>query len=345
MQKVVPIDSASSAEAQAREWIVRIDAGALDAEARARLTAWLAEDVRHAELLDTHALLWSAAGRAKFPAAAEAANEPFTSHGRSNARWRGPLAVALGSLAAAAAVFFALPDFGGGHQPQSTFNTALGQHRPVELQDGSSVHLNTASSMTVNFSKEKRRVLLERGEGYFAVAKDASRPFEVTAGSTVVRAVGTRFTVRRLDNGGAEVVVYEGIVEVKHLADGPDQVHAGTSVTDQQPIRLGVGQAAMEFKDKTVLRSLDEPELHRELAWQQDRIVFENTPLSDAVDQVNRYSNIRLVISDPTLADVPVSGAFSTQDIPVFLRSLERGFGLRVQQRSGQYEITRGLTS
>ena len=319
---------------------MRIDSGALDPDERARLKAWLAEDPAHAELLDTHALLWSAAGRAKFPPAAAAANDVYRPRAAFRRGWQLPaVAAGFASLAVVAVLVFVMPRFGAVQQSMA-FSTDVGQHRPVELQDGSSVHLNTASSIRVNYAKGRRGVLLERGEGYFSVAKDASRPFEVTAGSTVVRAVGTRFTVRRFENGDAEVIVFEGVVEVRRAAEGSTGSPSATVAGGQQPVRLGVGQAASELKDSIVLKSLNTVELHRELAWQQDRIVFDSTPLRDAVAEVNRYTKMPLVIDDTALGSIPVSGAFSTHDIPVFLRSLERGFGLKVEERAGTYEIS-----
>jgi len=345
VQKVVPIDVAASAAERAREWIARIDSGALDPDERARLKAWLAEDSSHAKLLDTHALLWSAAARAKFPPAATAANDVYRPRTAFRGGWQLPaVAAGFASLAVAVVLVLVVPRFGAVQQSMA-FSTEVGQHRPVELQDGSSVHLNTGSSVRVNYAKERRGVLLERGEGYFSVAKDASRPFEVTAGSTVVRAVGTRFTVRRFENGDTEVVVFEGVVEVRRTAEGSTGSQSTAVGGGPQPVRLGVGQVASEFKDSVVLKSLNDTELHRELAWQQDRIVFDNTPLSDAVAEVNRYTKTPLLIDDAALGSIPVSGAFSTHDVPVFLRSLEHGFGLKVEQRSGTYQISSAAKS
>jgi transmembrane sensor len=188
----------------------------------------------------------------------------------------------------------------------------------------------------VAYTAERRRVVLERGEGLFDVAKDKTRPFEVVVGDTVVRAVGTRFFVQRHGDGRVEVTVYEGIVEVvKPEAQGVGTVASSVDAkpqTTRQSVRLGVGQTAVSLADRTMVALADVQAMERKLAWQHDRIVFDRTPLVDALEEVNRYSAKPIRLGDASLQSVQVSGSFSTQDTAVFLRSLEQGFGLRVQR-------------
>lgn len=330
-RKVMNFERTPQADAQARDWVVRIDAGPLDPEERQRLQQWLSADADHPRLLDEHALLWAAASRARFPApepaAAYAAAGGFM-HPRRNWRW------GAGALAGAAlAVVFWL---GGpwsssgdaGHVVAETYSTGIGEPRPVPLPDGSRTELDAASTLRLAYSPGHRRVLLERGAGLFDVAKDKSRPFEVVAGNVVVRAVGTRFLVQRRGDGSAEVTVYEGVVEVTRTGPAEPQV-------DRQPVRLGVGQVAVSAEQHTLVAQAAPEAMGRKLAWQQGRIEFERTPLGEALEEVNRYSPVLIRLGDARLKDMQVSGSFSTRDTQVFLRSLEQGFGLRVQ-RSGE---------
>ena len=73
--------------------------------------------------------------------------------------------------------------------------------------------LNTATEATVRFDKAYREIELSEGEGLFQVAKDPKRPFIVRAGSVSVRAVGTVFAVRTIDQR-VDVTVTEGVVEL-----------------------------------------------------------------------------------------------------------------------------------
>ncbi len=107
----------------------------------------------------------------------------------------------------------------------NTYVTSVGEQRSTKLADGSFIFLNTDSKVEVNFSDKARAVRLVRGEALFVVERDSARPFTVSAGNAVVRAIGTEFNVlRRAD--GADVAVVEGTVQVTAL-DEPQKLAAG----------------------------------------------------------------------------------------------------------------------
>ena len=346
---VISLPRGHASALQAQRWVVRIDSGRLSAQERQDLQAWLAEDPAHAKLLDTHALLWVESSRATVPLVVSGPVRPVQAKGRfltaglRASAWallHGPTTWGLAGgllVLALAWVLWGTP-IRGLIDPPSTpramrvaMTTEIGQRLEVPLADGSRVQLNTASTIQVAYSKERRRVVLDRGEGLFDVAKDAQRPFEVVAGTTTVRAIGTRFSVYRKPDDRTEVTVFEGVVEI---------VKEKTRVTDQ-PLRLGIGQTIATQADQVVLQQLAKPALEHKLAWLEDRIVFDRVSLGEAVAQVNRYSQIPLRVVDPALTNVLLSGAFSTAEIPVFINSLEQGFGLQVQRAAGVYLISK----
>ncbi|MFH7041578.1 FecR domain-containing protein [Paucibacter sp. JuS9] len=320
----------ASAAEEARRWVARIDAGDLSATERQQLKDWLAEDSSHARLLDEHALIWAAASQASFapasarPAARRSSQRPWV--------WGGAAAT---GLALALCLMVLRPwqadddtNFAASH------STAVGQQHVVLLPDGSRTELNAASSLGVAYGGQRRRVVLERGVGLFDVAKDKHRPFEVLVGNTVVRAVGTRFLVQKHRDGSVEVTVYEGVVELRK-ADAPES-------KGEQPLRLGIGQVALDQAQQTLLSTAKPGELERKLAWQQGRIVFDDSSLAAALEEVNRYSSEPIELTDSALQQMRISGAFATTDVAVFLRSLEQGFGLKVRQHQGRWLISRG---
>ena len=345
---VISLQPGNASARQAQEWVIRIDSGRLTAQERQDLQAWLAEDLAHPKLLDTHALLWSESARATFPTVASGSVDSAESKGRfftsgmgspaltwlhGHKSWTLAALVALGL----AFVLLGVPIRRLVDPPTAppamltSKTTDIGQHLEVPLADGSRVHLNTASTIQVAYSKERRRVLLDKGEGLFDVAKDAQRPFEVVAGSTTVRAIGTRFSVLRLPDGRTEVTVFEGVVEILK----------GQTAGTEQPLRLGAGQTVTAQADRIVLQQLANPALENKLAWREDRIIFDSVSLGEAIAQVNRYSPVPLRIMEPQLMDLRVSGAFSTADVPVFVRSLEQGFGLHVERTTEAYSISK----
>jgi transmembrane sensor len=350
--KVITLESGRAPALRAQEWVVRIDSGPLTVQERQDLQAWLAEDNGNVKLLDTHALLWSEATRANFPFIASGSANTVVSQGQyvpagmgapqgapasKGLRWQ-----TYGYLSALISLFLAFLLWNStmgksvdvpGVVPSmlTSIKTDIGQNLELPLVDGSRVHLNTASTIQVDYSKQRRRVVLDNGEGLFDVAKDANRPFEVVAGTTTVRAIGTRFSVIRFPDGRTDVTVFEGVVEI--LAAQTEGI--------TRPLRLGVGQTVTVQSEKIALQQLSKPALENKLAWREERIVFDNVSLVEAITQVNRYSSLPLRLTNPDLMNLHVSGAFSTPDIQVFVRSLEQGFGLHVERTANSYLISK----
>ena len=199
-------------------------------------------------------------------------------------------------------------------QPAPTYETQVGQQRLITLQDGSRVRLNTNSKLVVRYRRDERRVVLARGEAFFEAAHNADRPFVVEADGTRVRAIGTKFDVRR-DADLVRVTLLEGRVQVAKL----DQPPSATLTPNQQ--------LTVTPKGMSPIRSTDAAEAS---GWTSGRLIFHQTPLEDAVAEVNRYSSDKLVLEVPVaLARTPVSGAFNTGDTQGFVSAVEGGYDLQ----------------
>src|SRR5690606_7134707 len=100
--------------------------------------------------------------------------------------------------------------------------TGIGERRVVALADGSSITLDSATSVDVKYAANERRIVLRDGQIFVTVAPDTARPFIVEARQGTVRALGTAFNVRAYD-GGARVAVTEHAVRVAYgVTDGVD---------------------------------------------------------------------------------------------------------------------------
>src|SRR5690606_24109038 len=155
---------------------------------------------------------------------------------------------------------------------------------------------NTATRIVVHYNKQRRHIELKTGEAHFEVAKRADWPFVVSAGNRQVTALGTAFTVRR-EPDQLTVTLVEGKVAVT-----PETGAFGTSSepsTAESTITLMPGQRAVFVAER--LAALDRPDLQKTLAWQRREVAFDDTPLLDAIEDMNRYSIVPLA-----LADVPV---------------------------------------
>lgn len=176
--------------------------------------------------------------------------------------------------------------------------TSQGEQRTIALQDGSRVHLNTAT--TLNVGAGGREVKLLEGEAFFDVRSQPSRHFSVDAGAGQIRVLGTQFNVLR--NGDDVLIsVLEGRVAVEAR---------GQAGTEESSFELSVGQT-LEIGGEAGPRLLDDgSDLARVKAWQEGKVDFDRTPLHEAVRELSRYTPEALRVADPSLEELRVSGVF-----------------------------------
>lgn len=202
------------------------------------------------------------------------------------------------------------------------YETSVGEQRTVRLSDGSKLLLDTDTQLRVRLSGKARRIDLQSGQAFFEVAHDASRPFIVRAGETEVRALGTRFDVRRAGEV-VRVVLVEGKVRVD--AGAGDKPASWTLAPNQQ---LRVDERAEERPQAIDAAAAT--------SWTTGRLVFSSQPLSAAVAEVNRYSRTKVVITDPNLAATPVSGSFESGDTEAFVNAVKDLHDLRIASRDAR---------
>lgn len=211
------------------------------------------------------------------------------------------------------------------------YRTVHGEQRVVQLEDGSMLHINSDSVVSVDYSQAERSVAMARGQVLFKVSKDAARPFRVRAGATDVVAVGTEFDVRRISED-VLVTVVEGSVKVTKVTE-PDQI---ANIAPPAPLRLEAGQQARivrgllpDAQAAVDVRMLD---VRPAIAWIQQKIVFESQTLQSVASEFNRYGTTQLVIEDAEAANLRISGVFNTYDLESFVLYLETLQELKVRR-------------
>ena len=245
---------------------------------------------------------------------------------------RRPRALAWAGVAAA----LALGSFVGWRAlqplPETRFATTVAGYERARLDDGSTLELNAASAVRVQFTAAERRVQLDAGEAHFAVAHDTARPFIVSAGNVAVRAVGTAFNVRYVAEGGVEVTVVEGKVRI-------GQAGPASSASASAPL-VSAGQRIFLPKHASLpaVEQVDPAALRAALAWQSRLADFADAPLADVVARFNARSRVQLILADEKLADRRIGGTFALDEAEAFVRLLERD-GEIVGERRGETEI------
>ena len=218
--------------------------------------------------------------------------------------------------------------FGAYHLGWKSYETSVGARETIELSDGSTVDLNTNTELNARITGGRREIMLARGEALFHVAHDSSRPFYVTAGGTVVRAVGTAFSVRIRDPEHVDVLVQEGKVAVG--APETEANFENPKLLASAP-KVSANQAASVRPRQVSVRALAEKEVARKLEWTAGQLDFQGETLEDAVQEFNRYNQRQIVIADPSIRYLQVGGRFRTTDVDSFVAAQRSVFGLRVQ--------------
>ena len=214
-----------------------------------------------------------------------------------------------------------------------TYQTAHGEQIVAQLPDGSELHLNTDSAVTVRYTRSERVVEIARGQALFTVARDDHRRFRVAAGDAHVLAVGTQFDVYRKPDATI-VTVVEGSVAV--LAGQPPQ----PGVTGFPPDAVRVNAGYQVHVDTRGVSAQPTPvDVQQTVAWLQRQIAFEQRPLGEVAEEFNRYGSIPIEIDDAALRALPISGVFDAYDVDSFVAFLQTLDGVRVERTHARIRV------
>jgi len=340
MSRIVRFKTQTQIDNEAAVWTWRIDSGELGAAARSELEAWLREDSRHRRTFQELSRTWRALDSLSEHAPVD---EKIATAAPQHRRLLAALRPAAGSSkgywqAAAAAVLI----LGVGaviltaRRPGlQVMSTAVGQQRHVTLADGSRLTLNTDTLLAVRLTPQRRDIYLRRGEAHFDVVHDAARPFFVHAGDAVISDVGTRFEVRLESERDIDVLVDQGEVEVRGLAAaaGPAARGSGAGGGNADWVRaLSAGEQLLITGPHLAITSVSPRQIADDLAWREGAVVFEGAPLSQALAEVGRYTRAHVVLAEPQVASLRISGRFRTNDVAGFFRALQAALPVRVRQ-------------
>lgn len=327
------------AEEDALRWHVRLHGGAATADDWMTFTRWLEEDPARNAMYDAVALAWDVAKESETAAVETAAPSAdnivaFPMRRLRQAVRARPLAFGGGFGAAIAATLLILmaPVFLNQNAVPGgiDYSTGIGQQRTITLADGSTVMLNTNTALTVTFGKTARRVQMDRGEAFFTVNHDSSRPFTVAANDVTITDVGTRFDVRK-DPDRTLVSVTEGIVDITPVTVADPALGMTTH-------RLTVGKQAVRRTGGDIVVQTFNPE--QVTAWQQGQLVFNNDDLGTVTAELNRYFEKPVTLAGTDIDTLRFSGVLRIDDQQRALHDLTAFLPIKVED-AGAYVLLR----
>ncbi|WP_171060432.1 FecR family protein [Poseidonocella sp. HB161398] len=313
--------AAEDPEAEAAAWVVRLGDAGLDgaarAEAEAEFAAWLAQGpLQRAAYAEAEAL-WGALGQldaADLVPAPAGALPAAAARPRRLVRAAAVLALAGIAAVAGTAFWYGNPAV----LMQADYLAGRGGLREVALPDGSQAELASGSAIRVAYDGAARKVELLRGTGYFIAAPQTEaepRPFVVEAEGVTATALGTEFMVAIAPDSLSVLVTRHSV----RVSAGPEQL----TLPEDHEVRFapGTGFSAVETGTADFAT-----------AWRRGLLIFDDRPLGDVVEELNRYRHGKIVIRSASLAARRVSGVFDITRIDEAVDHIARDLDLGVFQ-------------
>jgi len=326
---------------EAAEWSLRMSASEPDLDdapysgTRARNTAfleWCSQSSEHLQAFLDMCEIDYRAQRAHL-------SIDLTANGKGSARTRvNPgIKLALAASIALAALAVPVPDENVQAAPRP-YATSIGQRQTVNLEDGSSITLNTQSRVSVLFGPREREVRLLAVEVFFHVARDPDRPFRVFSNGILLEDVDTDFNVYNYQSGpgasssGIRIAVLNGSLRIfcncvgEKVASVPDS--GSTHPAAPSPFLsefLVAGQEGeithVDGADRLRIQRLTKDDLEAVTAWRDGQIILNQMTLAAAVQEFNRYNLQQMTVS-PEIAQLVIGGRFDNPDYRSFISAL-----------------------
>ena len=195
-------------------------------------------------------------------------------------------------------------------------------NRAATLPDGSRVMLSAETSINVDFNGSKRNLELSAGEAYFKVKHDRQHPFIVHAVDISVTAVGTAFDVRRGPDG-VTVTVEEGTVEIA------GNVFAKKGLPTTWRAEAGYQLTYSSQSRTAMITSVDTSSA---LKWRGGELAYVWEPLGAVIEDLNRYSEHKVIIKDQAIAELRYTGTVFTASLADWVKAVEQVYPVRADR-------------
>ncbi len=336
---VVAFTEIKSVQAQASEWMAKLDGGEPTPTELSEFRVWLNANSAHRQAMEEMIEFWGDMNVLTQIVLLREKQCNRTVKAPSLLRWSSALAAML----VVAVALWLVPRFET--SDSLVYITKVGEQKTIQLPDYTTVFLNTNSKLEVNYGNQRRGVTLVRGEAHFDVFHLPSKPFEVTTGSGLVRAIGTAFSVQ-IRSINIEILVTEGIVEIETLPamleqDGQAISHGVTPMTvsaedakrivakDKLQVKAG-SMVTFDGEQIEQVKLLVQKQIEDKLSWRQGLLVFKDESLQQIVDEVSRYTDLDIIIPERRSRELKVGGIFKVGDTESMFEALREGFGIHV---------------
>lgn len=310
---------------QAAQWVDRMNRPLHDAEVAAEFDRWIMQDPRNVESYARMQAIWQSGGLQNALEGAEAGDDFGLSHDAEAPGWAAQAWKQFAAFAAVALCLVVLVSIGARAMvSESSYVAARGISREAVLPDGSKVRMSGGTRMNVRITPWSREVALLSGEAFFDVAHEKLRTFSVDTGKSSVTVLGTAFDIDLVDAETRVVRVYRGLVSVD----------AGAGRRWRLPAGNGIEVGGDRVRSLGEVRG-DHP------GWIDGWFDADDTSIQQLVQRLNRGSSLPVVMADPGLGNLLVTGRFQTSDPEMVLEALAAIHDLHWRKEQARYVLSR----
>jgi transmembrane sensor len=293
-------------------WQLSLDSGDGSAVEQQEFAKWLASDEEHARAWRQLGMLDQRFSVAAGPARAALLQSRHGIRQRVRKLGRGLASIVL----VCGLGLFAGERYVPIHYWLADQRTATGEQRTLKLDDGTSINLNTHSAIDVRFDEQRRLIVLQEGEILVETGHDDSRPFYVQTRDGSLRALGTRFIVKREDDATRLSVLQSAVAAQPEALHQEHVFKAGQQVLMRSD-GLGPLLAVTPATD----------------AWTRGMLVVDNARLGDVIEELGRYRTGHLGVDD-NVADLRITGSFPLHDTTLALNALLPTLPVQIKQHT-----------
>jgi transmembrane sensor len=293
-------------------WQLSLDSGDGSFVAQEEFAKWLASDEEHARAWRQLGMLDQRFSVASGPARAALLQSREGIRQRVRKLGRGVASIAL----LCALALFAGERYVPIHYWLADQRTATGEQRTLKLADGTLINLNTHTAIDVRFDEKRRLIVLQEGEILVETGHNDARPFYVQTRDGSLRALGTRFIVKREDHA-TRLSVLQSAVAAQPQALHKEQIFKEGQQVLMRSDSLDPARAVSAAAD----------------AWTRGMLVVDNARLGDVVEELSRYRSGYLGV-DKTVADLRITGSFPLHDTTLALNALLPTLPVQIEQHT-----------
>lgn len=321
-------DNQVAIEAQARAWLVKLMEDTPTAQLKAEFSQWITQSEKHRQAFVRSDKLWRQLGLLDNLAELTdmlPAQPKRAVPGIGMSSWLG--------IAAAALLMVAGWNWQHHNLPADTialqhFTTPAHTNTEVLLADGSRLVAAGQAKFSYKFENNQRRLAMQSGTLYFDIAHDTAHPFVISSAGSRITVVGTAFEIS-LGDRQLRLSVHEGRVQLAALnTDQPEQ-----------GLMLSAGQQQLADTDGNLMGDVREFDSGQSLTWLQGRLSYDGTPLSEVMQELNRYRTTPIEIDDSQLAALQITTSCRIDQIDQMLEGLLLAHDLTLVAESGRTVI------